>query len=66
MEFHYTSIGNTYMFNKVMCDLPFHTKDFSIIWHNDSLLGSDQQNIRHCDIKKQPGETVIAVSAIVL
>ena len=42
-----------------MCDLYFHTNDFSIIWrinYNSTVKGS---NI-HCDIIKQPGETVSA------
>ena len=45
------------MFNKRMCDLQFHTNDVNIIWrinHNASITGS---NI-HCDVKRQPGETV--------
>ena len=37
-----------------------HAKDFSIIWHNDSEKGSKKQDIWHCDVIKQPGETVKA------
>ena len=40
-----------------MRDLQFHTNDFIIIRrinHNASITGS---NI-HCDVKRQPGETV--------
>ena len=48
-----------YTFNKGMRDLQFHTNDFSIIWrinYNATVIGS---NI-HCDLMKQPGETVSA------
>ena len=41
----YTNVDNTYTFNKRMRDLLFHTKDFNIIWHNDSIMGSDEQDI---------------------
>ena len=47
------------MFNKGMRDLQFHTNDFIIIWrinYNATVIGS---NI-HCDLIKQPGETVSA------
>ena len=43
--------------HRKMCDLQFHTNDFSIIWrinHNARVIGS---NI-HCDVIKQPGEAV--------
>ena len=43
-----------------MHDLLFHTKDFDIIWHNDSIMGSDEQDIWACDAIKQPGEMVTA------
>ena len=42
-----------------MHDLQFHTNDFSIIWkinYKAAIIGS---NI-HCDLMKQPGETVSA------
>ena len=35
-------------------------KDFSVIWHNDSIMGNNRQYIRHCDVIKQPGETATA------
>ena len=41
-----------------MRGLLFHTKDFGIIWHNDSIMGSDEQDISPCDAIKQPGEKV--------
>ena len=37
----------------------FHTNDFSIVWsisYNASIIGSSI----HCDVMKQPGETVSA------
>ena len=46
-----------YTFNKRMCDLQFHTIDFSIIRrinHNASIIGSNIQ----CDVIEQPGEIV--------
>ena len=42
-----------------MCDSYFHTNDFSIIWrinYNPTVIGSKI----HCDLTKQPGETVSA------
>ena len=57
MEFRYTSIASMYIFNKRMCDLQFHTNDFSIIWrinYNASIIGSNIQ----CDVTKHPGEIV--------
>ena len=47
-----------YTFNKRMRDLQFHTNDFIIIWrvnHNASVIESNL----HCDVIKQPGETII-------
>ena len=43
---------------KEMRDLQFYANDFIIIWrinYNASVIGSDI----HCDVIKQPGETVI-------
>ena len=65
MEFRYTSmLTHDYTFNKRMSDLlgdlRFHTKDFRVIWYNDSIMGSKQQEIQHCDAIKQTGDTVTA------
>ena len=52
-----------YTFNTGTCYSQFHTNDFRIIWRincNASAIGSNT----HCDVIKQPGETVSA--AIVL
>ena len=51
----------THTFNKENMIYQFIlTKGFSIIWHNDSVMGSNQQYIRHYGEIKQSGETVIA------
>ena len=58
-EFRYTSVANTYTFKKEMCDLQFQTNDFSIIWRINYKATVIGRNI-HCDLIKQPGETVSA------
>ena len=35
-----------HMYNKGMHDLLFHTKDFNIIWHSDSVMRSNEQDIQ--------------------
>ena len=42
-----------------MCDLQFHTNDFSIIWRINYNAPVIESNI-YCDLIKQPGETVSA------
>ena len=37
----HTTVANMYIFNKIVCDLQFHTNDFSIIWsinYNASVI----------------------------
>ena len=49
-------LTHDYTFNKgmrdLLGDLRFHTKDFSVIWHNDSIMGSKQQEIQNRDAIK--------------